>query len=283
VFAPPVDGSFRTGAFNYEPGPWGGMEAFAPASVTAVFAPNEAGTRTRGASVAFEDGVSVAVDDAEASVVTVEGEPASFEPVSGVLERLGVAARVDVRPEIPIGAGFGSSGAATLATALAADALFDLGLARDELVERARAAEVDAGTGLGDVYVQDTGGLRYDVGEGRERVETDVAVEYASSGGLSTEDALGDDELMATVRREGSAVLDTLPDPPTLREVIERSWPFAQALGLPTERVLDDVERVEAAGGIATMAMLGETVVAVDCEGVLPNRTRVSTGGARLL
>lgn len=259
------------------------MEAFAPASVTAVFAPNEAGTRTRGASVALEDGVTVKVEDAAGSAVAVDGEPASFEPVTGVLDRLGVAASVDVRPEIPIGAGFGSSGAATLATALAADELFDLGFDREELVEHARAAEVDAGTGLGDVYVQDTGGLRYDVGNGRERVETDVPVEYASYGGLSTEDALGDAELMATVRREGSAVLDALPTPPTLRAVIERSWPFARAVGLPTERVVDDVERVEAAGGAATMAMLGESVLAVDCEGVLPNRTRVSTEGARLL
>jgi pantoate kinase len=259
------------------------MEAFAPASVTAVFAPNEAGTRTRGASVALSDGVTVAVDDAERTAVTVDGEPAPLAPVDGVLDRLAVSAAVDVRSEVPIGAGFGSSGAATLATALAADELFELGYSREELVEHARAAEVAAGTGLGDVYVQDTGGLRYDVGNGRERVETDVPVEYVSYGGLSTEEALNDEELMRTIRREGSAVLDALSDPPTLREVIERAWPFAQALSLPTHRVVEDVQRVSAAGGAATMAMLGETVIGVDCAGVLPNRTRVSTTGAHLL
>lgn len=262
------------------------MKAFAPASVTAVFAPNEAGTRTRGASVALEDGVTVAVDDATSSAVTVDGEPASFEPVVGVLDRLGVAAQVDVQPDVPIGAGFGSSGAATLATALAAEELFDLGYERGDLVEYARAAEVDAGTGLGDVYVQDTGGLRYDVGNGRERIETDVPVEYASYGGLSTEEALGDEELMAIVRREGSAVLDALPNPPTLREVVERSWPFAQALGLPTDRVVADVERVEEAGGAATMAMLGETVVALGTgltdAGYDATGTSVHPGGATL-
>jgi pantoate kinase len=259
------------------------MDAFAPASVTAVFAPNEAGTRTRGASVALEDGVTVSVADAPESTVTVDGEPASFEPIVGVLNRLGVAASVDVRPQVPIGAGFGTSGAATLATALAANELFNRNLPREELVERARAAEVEAGTGLGDVYVQNTGGLRYDVGNGRERVETNDVVEYASDGSLSTEDALGDEALMETVRREGSSVLDSLSTPPTLREVIERSWPFAQALGLPSQRVVDDVARVESAGGVATMAMLGETVFAVDCKGILANRTKVSSTGARLL
>lgn len=259
------------------------MDAFAPASVTAVFAPSEDGQTTRGASFALEDGVTVAVEPTDEIALTIDGEPASMDPVTGLLDRLDVTATVDVRPEIPLGAGFGSSGAATLATAVAANELFDLGHPRAELVERARAAEVAAGTGLGDVYIQDTGGLRYDVGRGRERVETDAAVEYVSYGGIPTEEALGDDELMAAVRREGAAVLDSLSEPPTLREVVERSWPFARALGLPTDRVVDDVERVVDAGGAATMAMLGETVVGVDCEGVLPDRTRVATEGARLL
>jgi len=259
------------------------MDAFAPASVTAVFAPNEENTCTRGASVALEDGVTISLDDADDSAVTVDGEPASFDPVEGVLDRLGVTARVDVRPDVPIGAGFGTSGAATLATALAANERYGLELPREELVERSRDAEVTAGTGLGDVYIQDTGGLRYDIGNGRKRVETTEPVEYSSYGDLSTADALDDTELMRKVRTEGSTVLDSLSDPPTLREVLERSWPFAQALGLPTQRVVDDVARVEEAGGAATMAMLGESVVAVDCEDVLPNRTTVDTEGAHLL
>jgi len=259
------------------------MDAFAPASVTAVFAPDQVADGARGVSVALEDGVTVSVEEADANAVTVDGESADFEPVTRVLDRLGVVASVDVQPDTPIGAGFGASGAATLATALAANELFELGLPRSELLEHSHEAEVAAGTGLGDVFVQEAGGLVYNVGDGRERVPTDEPVEYASDGGLPTADALADEELMAQVREEGGSVLDSLPNPPTVHEVIQRSWPFAQALGLPTDRVVEEVARVEAAGGVATMAMLGETVVAVDCEDVLPNRTRISTDGARLL
>lgn len=259
------------------------MNAFAPASVTAVFAPDETESGSRGASVALQDGVTVAVDDADETAVTVDGEPTEFEPVSRVLDRLGVDATVDVRPDVPIGAGFGASGAATLATALAANDLFGLGHDREQLVEHSHEAEIAAGTGLGDVFIQNAGGLLYNVGDGRQRVETDEPVEYTSYGALSTADALADEELMAQVRDEGGAVLDALPAPPTVGDVIEQSWPFARTLGLPTQRVVDDVMRAEAAGGAATMAMLGETVVAVGCEGVLANRTRVSTEGARLL
>jgi len=258
------------------------MDAFAPASVTAVFAPDEVDTGSRGASVALEDGVIVSVEDAAETTVAVDGEPVEFEPVSRVLDRLGVSASVDVQPEVPLGAGFGASGAATLATALAANERFELGRSRDQLVEHSHKAEVAAGTGLGDVFVQDAGGLVYNVGDGRQRVATDQPVEYATYGGLSTADALADEELMDVVREEGGSVLDSLSEPPTVRPLIERSWPFAQTLGLSTERVVETVSRVEDAGGVATMAMLGETVVAVDCEGVLPNRTRVSAEGARL-
>lgn len=259
------------------------MDAFAPSSVTAVFAPNEENTRTRGASVALSDGVTISLDPADDSAVTVDGQPASFEPVDGVLDRLGVTAHVDVQPDVPIGAGFGTSGAATLATALAANEEFGLELPREELVERSRAAEVAAGTGLGDVYIQDAGGLLYNTGDGKERVETDEPVEYSSYGELQTADALNDPDLMAIVREEGSNVLDQLGDSPTLRGILERSWPFAQALGLPTPRVTEDVALVEANGGAATMAMLGESVIAVGCEDVLPNRTTVDTEGAHLL
>lgn len=259
------------------------MDAFAPSSVTAVFAPNEENTRTRGASFALSDGVTISLDTADDSLVTVDGEPASFEAVEGVLDRLGVTAHVDVRPDVPIGAGFGTSGAATLAAAIAANEEYGLELPREELVERSRAAEVAAGTGLGDVYIQDAGGLLYNTGDGKERVEIDEPVEYSSYGELQTADALNDPALMAIVREEGSNVLDQLGESPTLREILERSWPFAQKLGLPTARVKDDVARVEASGGAATMAMLGESVIAVGCEDVLPNRTTVDTEGAHLL
>jgi pantoate kinase len=47
--------------------------------------------------------------------------------------------------------------------------------------------------------------------------------------------------------------------------------------------VVDAVERVEEAGGDATMAMVGESVVGVGAEDVLSECTRITTEGARLL
>jgi pantoate kinase len=256
------------------------MKAFAPASVTALFAPAESGSV--GVSVALADGVTAEVAPAEESVVRVDGEPASFEPVANVLDALGVTAAVDLAADVPIGCGFGASGAATLATALAAAERFDLGHSRDDLVGAAHEAEVAAGTGLGDVFVQEMGGLVVGDEDGRRRFERDVRVEYESWGGISTADVLGDDDLMARAEREGRRLLADLPAEPSLADVATRGWTFTQALDVATPRVADAVARVDHVGGAASMAMVGESVFAVGADGALDERTEVDHGGARL-
>jgi pantoate kinase len=296
------------------------MKAFAPGSVTAVFAPATSGDQSKGASVAIADGVIADVQavtsespadtiptaesgSANESVVTVAGDPTDFEPVEIALQKLGIAARVDLTAEVPIGRGFGASGAATLATAIAANAEFELGHSREELVEVAHRAEVEAGTGLGDVFVQNRGGLVVSDGSGRDdeddgrsggdgdgnsdddeprKYEPDDSIEYASFGPIATEETLADDELMARIEREGTATLDALPEDPDLADLTRRAWDFAEAIDLPTDEVRAAVREVENAGGAASMAMVGETVFAVGVEGVLENRTAVCSEGAGL-
>jgi len=263
------------------------MRAFAPGSVTAVFAPAATADESKGASVAIADGVIADVREADAQdptepVVTLGGEPTDFEPVEIALRELDVPARADLTAEVPIGSGFGASGAATLAAAVAANAEFDLALSREEVVELAHRAEVEAGTGLGDVFVQNRGGLV--VGDGGEprKFERETPIEYSSFGPIATDEALADDDLMKRVAREGSATLEALPDEPSLARLTRDSWAFAQAIDLPTEEVREAVEEVEAAGGAASMAMVGETVFAVGVEGVLDRRTEVCPVGAEL-
>lgn len=259
------------------------MRAFAPGSVTAVFAPAESADESRGASMAIEDGVVAAVRPADETEIRLDGAKTQFEPVSGVLDGLGLTARVDLEPEVPIGCGFGASGAATLATALAANEEFDLGLSREDLVQASHVAEVNAGTGLGDVFIQTAGGALMNKGSGRRRWEPTDAIEYVSFGGMATSETLGDADLMARIGRVGGKTLNALPHEPSLERLTRDAWSFALAIELPTERVRDTVADVEAAGGAASMAMLGETVFAVGVEDALPNRTNVSFDGAHLL
>lgn len=258
--------------------------AFAPGSVTGLFAPpSSEGGASRGASFAIRDGVVVELEASTETSVTVEGEPASFEPVVGVLSELGVTASVDVLPAVPLGHGFGASGAATLATAIAAAEAFALDRSRAELVDAAHRAEMDAGTGQGDVFIQERGGLLWTAAEGVRRTAPTEPVEYATDGGIDTAGMLADEAFMETARRAGSRGLDALGSEPTLRELAERSREYVDETDISTPFVDRQIERAEAAGGAAGMALFGETVFAVGVDGVLPERTRVSGDGAKLL
>jgi pantoate kinase len=174
------------------------------------------------------------------------------------------------------------SGAATLATALAVNADRQLGHDRDALVQAAHRAEVAAGTGLGDVFIQERGGLVWDLGEGLRHAGRAARVEYVSFGEVATAEVLGNEGAMERVVDVGTSLLDTLDPTGPLAPLFDASWRFADRVGLATEPVSAAVADVQEAGGAATMAMVGETVVATGVEGALPNATRIAEAGARL-
>ncbi|MXR41911.1 sugar kinase [Halobaculum sp. WSA2] len=256
--------------------------AFAPGHVTAFFAPypdrDPVRSGSRGAGIALSDGVEVTVtpaaagepdrpDDAGLASLELDGAAAEMEPVSRVLAELNVAAEVEVDSDVPVGAGFGVSGAAALGTALAANAAFDLDRSENDLVRVAHAAEAAAGTGLGDVVGQFRGGLPVRLepgapGYGRmDGVPARPRIEYVSFGELSTERVLGGD--LDPVREAGEAALTRLMRAPDELELFAAGREFAGEAGLLVPEVAEAVEAVEAEGGLASMAMLGRTVYAL--------------------
>ncbi|WP_435069332.1 pantoate kinase [Haloplanus sp. C73] len=251
--------------------------AFVPGHVTGFFSPcpdddpERAGSR--GAGLTLTDGVRVTVRAAESTAdptLTLDGNPLSMPPVETVLDGLGVRdrARVVAESDLPLGTGFGVSGAMALGTALAANARFDRERSANDLVTLAHRAEVEAGTGLGDVVAQARGGvpIRLDPGApayGRlDGVPATRRIEYLSFGDLSTADVLADD--IDPLVSAGDAALDTLLDRPTLSNLVTASRRFSREVGLRTERVAAAIDAVTAAGGEASMVMLGETVFALD-------------------
>ncbi|MBB4090593.1 pantoate kinase [Salinibacter ruber] len=257
------------------------VTAHAPGSVTPIFVPRD-GRSSLGISFATADGVTATVESARETLVYLDGRPAQVAPVRGVLERLGVTATVRLDTAVPIGCGFGASGAATLATALAANERMDLGHDREALLEAAHRAEVEAGTGLGDVFIQERGGLVWDVGDGLTHATRSTRIEYQSFGGITTAAVLGDEGTVEQVTAAGRAALSGIdPDGP-IADLLKASWQFAQETVLATDRVAEAVASVRAAGGTATMAMIGETVVATGAEGGLDHDTHITPEGAAL-
>lgn len=276
---------------TYRPGHSGTMTdeatAFAPGHVTAFFAPypdeDPAVAGSRGAGLALSDGVEVTVRPTgsvgEAGRVSLDGTPVEMAAVAGVLASLdagvrdgddaspGLSADVDVRTDLPVGAGFGVSGAAALGTALAANDAFDLARSENELVRAAHVAEVEAGTGLGDVVAQFRGGLPIRLEPGApghgefDGLPARPRVEYVTFGELSTEAVLGGD--LDPVRTAGEAAMTRLRRRPAVDELLAAAREFAADAELLVPEVAEAVEAVEAEGGEASMAMLGRTVFAL--------------------
>ena len=298
--------------------------AVVPAHVTAFFAPDRADdpaeSGATGAGLALTDGIETVVtprdgrptpesnnesmsgsdaesmsgSDAESAPshrITLDGDPVSIDAVEGVLARLAVpAAAVRVTTHVPIAAGFGVSGGAALGTALAAADCFDLARTRRELVAVAHAAEIAAGTGLGDVVAAARGGVPVRLAAGDpnharlDRLPARGRIEYVSFGELSTAAVLADDTQAVTTA--GTAALDRLRATPTLEELFAAAREFATAADLFVPEVRDAVDAVQATGGDAAMAMLGRTVIArgtgLSDAGYDPSVTRIDPAGARL-
>ncbi|QLK27156.1 sugar kinase [Natrinema zhouii] len=245
--------------------------AFVPGHVTGFFSahpaddPTKAGSR--GAGLTLTDGVDVTVEPATETTVVLDGTEIDVEPVATVLETLDVTARVEADSELPLGAGFGVSGAMALGTALAANRVFERKLSLNELVTIAHGAEVQAGTGLGDVVAQAHGGvpIRLEPGGPQDNkldaIPSRARVEYLSFGELSTAEVLsGDTEALTAAGKEA---LSRVVEEPTLSSFMYASRLFARDAGLLTEQVMETIADVSAVEGQASMAMLGETVFAL--------------------
>lgn len=254
--------------------------AYAPSSVTMIFAPVEPEGESIGASFATEDGIEATVASGSNTVISLDSKSVAFEPVEIALRQLDVTAEVSLVSAVPVGYGFGASGAATLATALAANETFDLGKTREGLLEVAHRAEVEAGTGLGDVFIQDHGGLVWNDGTGVQRTEMTVPIEYTAFASIATNEVLADDQTLERIREIGQDNLSRFSAEGPLQNLFYISWNFAQQTGLATGRVADQVQRAKRAGGAASMTMIGETVIATGIQDLFERRTHITNQGA---
>lgn len=270
------------------------VEAFVPGHVTGLFsvhrADDPARSGSRGVGLTVTDGVTVRVSPSTEPETTIGGDAVEVESATRVLETMDVRADVQAETPLPIGAGFGVSGAMALGTAFAANAAFDCEYTENELIRIAHVAEVEAGSGLGDVVAQARGGapIRLEPGApphgSLDGIPETARIEYVTFGELSTEDVIsGDTEMLSAAGESG---LRTVHEHPTLETFVAASRAFARDAELLTDDVETTIEDVEAAGGSAAMAMLGRTVFALDAgltdAGYDPERCLIHNAGATL-
>ncbi len=277
--------------------------AYAPAHITGFFEIcehlNQSQTGSKGCGFTLQAGVTteVSVKEGEGISVIINEANAKASTTRSVVRRLASEYFVEVRSkmDVPMGYGFGASGAGALSTALALNDALSLRLSYNGAAEVAHVAEIDNKTGLGDVIAQTYGGMTIrrkpgapGIGEIDRIPVSDVEVNHVVLGKISTKDVLEDDKVRRRINRAGRTALKGLLKSPTIQNFMLLSKRFAVDTGLMSDVVADIIESVESGGGTASMAMLGEVVFAIGGYEALTEfgsvRTyKISHDGARLL
>ena len=250
--------------------------AFAPGNVSGVFriVRDEDPRRMHSLGMGFtvSHGVTASVGDAPATEIAFNGEVFDFATVRHVVEALtSRPVRVALESPLPLSGGFGLSGASALAAAYALDARFELGLDERALGMIAHVAEVENLTGLGDVCGQFHGGClaKLTPGDPLAAVPLPVAeqaVFYRYFGPIVTSEIIGDPEHAARINAAADAALSDLDrlagqGIAAFGAYVAVAKRFAVASGLLRHaEVRRIISEVEAAGGAASMIMLGNAV-----------------------
>jgi len=237
----------------------------------------------RGGGFALKKGVLTEVEVSESrrkSVkIYVNGEPApeaetTRTVVDMLLEKAGDPYAVEVRHhvEVPIGAGFGTSAAGALGTALALSNAMNLNLTYKEIGHIAHVAEVKCKTGLGTVSGIMLGGCVIVLEPGAPEYGSvdriPISPDYQIVSGLFqprlTREFLSSTEKRAIINEVGQKTLENILAEPSLENFLHSCRKFAEETGLATNRVIDLMTAAERAGALgAAQNMIGEAVHAL--------------------
>ncbi|UCE38364.1 MAG: hypothetical protein JSW00_03765 [Thermoplasmata archaeon] len=257
--------------------------AFAPAHVTGFFEIHDEAEDlrkrgSRGVGICLTRGIHTNVEVSESEKQDIEvfiNNKKMMSPVTEfVVQRLmsDDCYKIKVKSELdlPLGQGFGMSGANALSTSFALAKALNLELSKDDIVCVAHQAEIACRTGLGDVTPQSIGGMVIRKKEGCppfgvvEKIECeDVEIVLCVVGKeLSTRDIITDPEHRRNINKYGEESLKQLVKMPKLWEAIWLSLAFSKGTGLMSQ----DMEKAVMAArnfGLVSMAMLGNSVFAI--------------------
>lgn len=251
------------------------VTAFCPGHISGYFRRVEglsvAATGSIGAGIVISEGVMATVTPANSTSVSVKRKdesgnlvnyyPAS-PPLEYVLKKLGVRVSVMTECHLPIGAGFGLSAAALLATLTAVNRCQNLGLTPHDIAALAHEAEVIHRTGLGDVAACQGGGRVVRSGPGIDGAITRLfdltePLYAVSFGPISTPSVLGSQEQMSRV----AAAFPRYP-PEDAEDFFRISRRFAEKSGLLTTEAGAVIRHCADNHVPASMTMLGNGVFA---------------------
>ena len=248
-------------------------KAFAPANISCIFKvyenknPRWAGSYGLGFTI--NEGVVVSVSKAKRNEVVFNGHSIKFPTVKDAVEKLtDEKIEIKIKTKLPLGCGFGLSGASALAAAYAVNKLLNLKKSNKELAIIAHISEVENKTGLGDVVNQFYGGFCLKIKpssyfEVKKLPVNDIDVYCRCFSRISTKSIITNQKLKKKINKAASNAMKKVKEMKKAKfdGMIGISKEFAVNSGLLTDKkTINAVKNIEKNNGNSSMIMLGNAI-----------------------
>jgi len=251
------------------------VKAFAPGNVSCIFRivdnKNKSKRHSLGVGFTVNKGVIVKASKSNKTKIYANGKKIRFPTIKTVIKELTQKpVKIEIKDQLPSGAGFGISGASALATAYALNKLLNLKKSKKELAIIAHKAEVINSTGLGDIGGQFNGGFNMKIKRGKPLEVVNLGINnaniyYTFFSRIQTKKVINSRLKKRRINKAGDRALKRIKSlkNKTLKDVIRISKDFAlESNLLKNKNVKCRIKQIENKGGNASMIMLGNAVFA---------------------
>lgn len=223
-------------------------------------------TGSRGAGFNLDVGVKTVVRLRRSGDVEVSGgNDVSRDVVERVLHGFGVRAHAELKHDelVPMGVGYGVSGATALGAAIATSVALGNVMTLSQAGAVAHVVEVEHMTGLGDVIAQIHGGVEVRVKEGAPGVgvvdkllhEPDLRLITVILRKIPTREMLA--KKREAINKHGNLALTKLLKRPNIEVLMREAKAFAEAVGFMDEDVKRVAEEVIERGALGASVKKG--------------------------
>lgn len=178
-----------------------------------------------------------------------------------------ISYRIEHRIEVPMGCGFGTSGAGALSLSLALHRFHGISRPLEEMAQIAHKAEVLLKTGLGTVTAETYGGMEIRITPGAPGFCQLDFIDYDSYqaafcvwGEIDTSKALENEDLKKSIGEIGKSLVKDIVKTPDIDTFLKFSYTFTKQIQLLPEKVQQIMEVFKKNGLFASMLMFGEGV-----------------------
>ncbi|PSO08823.1 hypothetical protein B9Q04_03600 [Candidatus Marsarchaeota G2 archaeon BE_D] len=180
--------------------------------------------------------------------------------------------RIEHTVELPVGSGFGTSGAGALTTAIAISDLFGLNLTLSQAADHAHRAEVESVTGLGTVtalaygggamgLVTEPGGFSLGRVDAILKDYSEYVIVCAWFGPIEKSTVLLSEDKLTLVNTHGREAMQRIMEERTPEALLRYSRVFAEKSGIATPEHLKLADAAARRGAVgATQNMIGNAV-----------------------